>query len=446
MLPALTARIASSCRRGSPHSRFSRMSSSLFRQLQHTVNAAHTREYPGATVGGDDDRPLLSVKQYVPLDNPDPQPGDVTIIGAHANGFSKELYEPLWDEIYQLLGQRGVRVRSVWIADMWNQGQSGVLNEKMLGNDRNPPASSDESSLADLIAASWFDHARDLMSLINQKLDDIRHPIVGIGHSMGATQLSLLSLSHPRLLDALVLIDPVIQLGDGSKSPAILSTKRRDIWPSKEAATAKFKESEFYKSWDERVLERWIEYGLRPLPTELHPAQGQDDERVTLTTTKHQELFTFLRPTYLGKPTPDLDPDQAKEMTKYPFYRPEPAYVYKHLPNLRPSTLYVFGEHSDMSTPELREEKMALTGTGVGGSGGQVEGRVQQITLGCGHLVPMEKVEECALAITDFLDDELARQRREGLARQEDLANKSRAEQIQIDERWARWLKPDEKL
>ncbi|RCI13341.1 hypothetical protein L249_1207 [Ophiocordyceps polyrhachis-furcata BCC 54312] len=439
MLPALTARLASACRPAGLSSRFSRMSSSLFRQLQHTVNAAHTREYLGGTVGGDDDRPLLSVKQYVPLDNPDPQPGDVTIIGAHANGFSKvrslrllfcsELYEPLWDEVYQLLAHRGVRVRSVWIADMWNQGQSGVLNEKMLGND-----------------PSWFDHARDLMSLINQKLDDIRHPIVGIGHSMGATQLSLLSLSHPRLLDALVLIDPVIQLGNVGIVPAVLSTRRRDVWPSMKAASEKFKKSEFYKSWDARVLERWTEYGLRPLPTELHPAQAEDDEGVTLTTTKHQELFTFLRPTYDRNSKVDMDPDQAAKMADYPFYRPEPAYVYKHLPNLRPSTLYVFGEKSDVSTPELREEKMAMTGTGVGGSGGVVEGRVQQITLNCGHLVPMEKVEECALAITDFLDAELARQRREAMDHQAQLAQLSRREQMAIDDRWARLVKPEEKL
>lgn len=39
------------------------------------------------------------------------------------------------------------------------------------------------------ITVSWFDHARDLMNLINQHQRDIPHPIVGIGHSMGGTQL-----------------------------------------------------------------------------------------------------------------------------------------------------------------------------------------------------------------------------------------------------------------
>lgn len=36
----------------------------------------------------------MHIKQYIPLDNPDPQLGDVTIVAAHAAGFPKELYEP----------------------------------------------------------------------------------------------------------------------------------------------------------------------------------------------------------------------------------------------------------------------------------------------------------------------------------------------------------------
>lgn len=36
--------------------------------------------------------------------------------------------------------KNGIRIRSIWIADMWNQGQSGVLNEKIMGNDRMHPS------------------------------------------------------------------------------------------------------------------------------------------------------------------------------------------------------------------------------------------------------------------------------------------------------------------
>jgi hypothetical protein len=57
--------------------------------VQHIVNGCHTRDHIAATANGDDDTPKLSVKQYIPLDNPTPKPGDLTIIGAHANGFPK---------------------------------------------------------------------------------------------------------------------------------------------------------------------------------------------------------------------------------------------------------------------------------------------------------------------------------------------------------------------
>lgn len=62
---------------------------SQFKVVEHTISCAHTREYAAATAFGDDDRPRLVVKQYIPLGNLNPLVGDVTIIGAHANGFPK---------------------------------------------------------------------------------------------------------------------------------------------------------------------------------------------------------------------------------------------------------------------------------------------------------------------------------------------------------------------
>lgn len=48
----------------------------------------------------------------------------------------QELYEPLWDELYLRLKAKSVRIRNIWIADVAHQGQSSVLNEAKLGNDR----------------------------------------------------------------------------------------------------------------------------------------------------------------------------------------------------------------------------------------------------------------------------------------------------------------------
>lgn len=39
--------------------------------------------------------------------------------------------------------------------------------------------------------ASWFDHPRDLLHLVNVKRAEMPRPIVGIGHSMGGAHLSV---------------------------------------------------------------------------------------------------------------------------------------------------------------------------------------------------------------------------------------------------------------
>jgi hypothetical protein len=65
-----------------------------------------------------------------------------------------------------------LNIRSIWIADVAQQGASGIMNEQLLGND-----------------PCWNDHSRDLMNLINLKRKEMVRPLVGIGHSMGGNNL-----------------------------------------------------------------------------------------------------------------------------------------------------------------------------------------------------------------------------------------------------------------
>jgi hypothetical protein len=135
---------------------------------------------------------------------------------------------------------------------------------------------------------------------------------------------------------------------------------------------------------------------------------------VTLTTTKGQEVWTFMRPRFLPVDSdpavlreayPDADPNLD---SAYPFYRPEPSRTFEMLPHLRPSTLYIFGGDSYMTTPRHVGDKMKMTGTGWGGSGGVKEGRVKGVTLkGTGHLAPMEVVGDCADPLTEWIGKEL---------------------------------------
>jgi len=401
--------------------------SSVFEIKEHTLECQHIREYARATANSQEEVLHLAIKQYIPLDNPNPKDGDVTIIGAHANGFPKELYEPFWEDLHARSKTSGFRIRSIWIADIANQGQSGVLNESLLGDD-----------------PSWLDHSRDLLHLINSFRHLMPRPIIGIGHSLGGNILVNLSLMHPRLLSTLILLDPVIQQHASTPSgpnPAQASTFRRDLWPSREEAEKAFKKNKFYQSWDTRVLERWCRWGIRETPTELYPGE---EGKVTLTTTKHQECLTFLRPSWDGMDPEgkeilkrDLLPDMSPDMlVKYPFYRPEPPNTLKRLPEVRPSVLWVFGETSSMSFPEARKMKIATTGTGVGGSGGAKEGRVKEVLLkGIGHLVAMEASEQCADAAAPWIGKEMQRFEAERKA-YVDWTKKSMTEKTTLSEEW----------
>lgn len=63
--------------------------SSIFNIQEHTLPGTYIREYARATANSQEDTLLLHVKQYTPKDNLNPQPGDVSLVGAHANGFPK---------------------------------------------------------------------------------------------------------------------------------------------------------------------------------------------------------------------------------------------------------------------------------------------------------------------------------------------------------------------
>jgi pimeloyl-ACP methyl ester carboxylesterase len=203
----------------------------------------------------------------------------------------------------------------------------------------------------------------------------MKRPLFGIGHSMGGNNLVNLSFMHPQLFQSLILIDPVLanfMSGMGNVTPAQASAVRRDRWPTRKIAAQSFQKSKFYQSWDPRVLDLWIKYGLRDLPTKLYPdvrpaiePYGPDNSEVTLTTTKHQEVMTFVRPVHDSdraslagfteeekKQLRSLTHPEIGTLAQNPsiiVYRTEGLITFKNLPFLRPSVLYIFGELSPMS-------------------------------------------------------------------------------------------------
>ncbi|KAK7220982.1 hypothetical protein V2G26_008985 [Clonostachys chloroleuca] len=401
--------------------------SSVFAIREHTIEASYIREFSRATSQVQDDTLVQHVKQYTPKDNLKPEKGDITIIGAHANGLPKEVYEPLWEELYHQAKSHGVRIRDIYIADAAWQGRSGILNKDKLGND-----------------PSWFDYSRDILHMINTLRPPT--PLIAVGHSFGGAALLNASLTSPRTFTSIILLDPVISRyasvpGDLSVSPAAMSIYRRDTWPSREAAAESFGRSPFYQSWDRRAFSLWLQHGLEPTP----------DGTFTLTTTKHQEVFTYLRPSWPafddeGKTVtnrdlvPDIEEGFAGDVNLvWPLYRPEPPSLLHRLPNVRPPVLYVFGGSSNLSPKSLRDEKVQSTGSGIGGSGGASKGRVKGVVSEkCGHMIPLEAPRFCAENAASWIKVWLDRWRTEQ-EEYSDWAKKPQEEKATISEEYKRY-------
>ncbi len=271
-----------------------------------------------------------------------------------------------------------------------------------------------------------------------------------------------LAYMHPRLLTTLVLIDPVIAVHssvppDAGPSPARMSTFRRDVWPSREEAAKSFKSSKFYQTWDPRVFDRWVQYGLRDMPTPLHPVADANNAKgtssssappVTLTTTLHQEVFTFFRPNFEGyghngkpvnrKTHPDLNPTLPMI---YPFYRAEAPQAFFQLQELRPSVLYVFGGKSEVGGRDACQAKMEHTGVGVGGSGGAPAGRVKAVVFeDIGHLIAMEAVERTADHASPWIGNEIKLWREDEEEHNRTWGPKPLREKQTIDEKWKQMI------
>ena len=101
---------------------------------------------------------------------------------------------------------------------------------------------------------------------------------------------------------------------------------------------------------------------------------------------------------------PDLDAENATHL----FHRPEMVMAFHNLPHVRPNVLWVFGSLSPLNAPALQAEKVARTGTGLGGNGGVEAGNVEtKVVEKGGHMLPFENVQQCASILATWLDKQM---------------------------------------
>ncbi len=172
------------------------------------------------------------------------------IIFSHGNSFPASTYRMMLDS----LRQRGFAVDAV----------------EKFGHDPQYP-----------VTNNWPHLVAQLADFAQQK-QGAGEPAFLVGHSLGGILSLMCAARHPELARGVVLIDsPVIggwratTLGlakrtplIGSLSPGRISQKRRDHWPSAEAALESFAHKKAFARWDPQVLQDYIAFGT-------HDAGGQ---------------------------------------------------------------------------------------------------------------------------------------------------------------------------
>ncbi|KAF9348736.1 hypothetical protein BGX26_012868, partial [Mortierella sp. AD094] len=257
------------------------------------------------------------------------------IIFTHANGFHKEIWEPVisrlsprWD------------ASDMYAFDCRNQGDSAVLNKDVLGN-----------------TFDWYSYARDILKVVDTF--DLKKPI-GVGHSFGASAFILAELLRPGTFSAIVAVDPTmfpksiyINAPFEDHPMAQMTMKRRDTWKNKAEVKEKLLERRFFRSWHPEALDLYVEYGM------IDVVNNDGSTNVTLKCPKFQEAITFA---CVGSALYDA------------FERLNELEIPVHL---------ITGENSDINPHELVEMKLAKCKYGS-----------LEIIKESGHLLSLEKPQE----------------------------------------------------
>ncbi|KAF9069692.1 Alpha/Beta hydrolase protein [Rhodocollybia butyracea] len=228
--------------------------------------------------------------------------GGYTLFCAHANGFHKAEWEPT---ILSLLSSPETQslVQELWVWDVVSHGDSALLNKgKLTTMMYTRTVARDLLTFLTHFLPTSFSSAPLPVHLdrvpqpeVERRLrsgflgsDSPRLPICAFGHSFGGAVSPMAALSHPSLFASLFLVDPVILYPtvDIFYVPHFLALgalSRRAVWKTREEARKGFLQSPFFRAWDPRVLELYVEAGL----------YQDEDGLIRLKTSPVQEAIIF---------------------------------------------------------------------------------------------------------------------------------------------------------
>jgi len=163
--------------------------------------------------------------------------GDSTIIMMHATGFMPWMWHPIARELageYTIIAPYFCDHRTV-------EPEDGGL--------------------------AWMLLAEDLCGLCKQL--DVKEPLL-VGHSMGATVMTLANAAHGTIAKKMVLIEPIflpedfyrVSITVDQHPLASKSIKRKNFWENTEEARAYLRSRELFRRWDDEMLDIYINRGM----------------------------------------------------------------------------------------------------------------------------------------------------------------------------------------
>lgn len=203
-------------------------------------------------------------------------------------------------------------------------------------------------------------------------LENLGEPVIAMGHSRGATVSLLLAVKRPELIRALILIDPTIlpfswmgwwyiaKLTGLARFVPIIATaaKRKRVWPDRASILEAYRRKAVFQSWNDGFLDAYIEHGTEK--------------------TEHGTIQLCCNPAWESK-----------------CFAACPHDIWRFISRLQKPALVLYGADSD---------------TFLAAAAKKFKAAVPQAAFRCfaktGHFVPMERPDETAEVILDFLENE----------------------------------------
>jgi len=201
--------------------------------------------------------------------------------------------------------------------------------------------------------------------------DHLNEPVIAMGHSRGGVAALMLAIKRPELIRALILIDPTI-LPLSWKWPWLLAkklnvarlvpiaaraTKRKYIWPDRETILRAYEGKGAFKDWKDGFLDGYIRDGTEET--------GDGTIRLCCEPAWESRCFATC-----------------------------PHDVWRIVSRLQRPMLVLYGAESDTFLPPAKRLLQA-----------KVSSTVFRRFEATSHFVPMERPDESAEAILNFLKD-----------------------------------------